>query len=499
MSERKEHADARGSTSALAVGWIGRFLGPILAAAVYALLPESESITPEARTCAAIGVLMAVFWMTEALPLAVTSLIPLALFEPLGIAPMRDTAAPYASPLIFLFMGGFMLALAMERWGLHRRVALLTLRLAGSKLSTMVGAFMLASAGLSMWVSNTATAVMMLPIGLSVVALAEERSGDTARRFAPCLILGLAYACSIGGIATLIGTPPNVALAGFVTSTYGDALGFGRWMLFGLPLAAVFLGLTWWLLTWVLFPITGAELPGGRAIVRDELRKLGPMSLGEKLTLTVFLLTAGLWVLREPLSGWIPALAGLSDPQIAIAAGITLFALPVAPREGVFVLDWRTASRLPWDVLLLFGGGLSLAAAVDATGLDDAIGSSVTALAGAPVWVIVLGVSALIVFLTELTSNTATAIAFLPILAGAADGLGVDPLVLLLPAAIASSCAFMLPVATPPNAIVFGSGRVRIAQMARAGFLLNLISIALATLAALWVGPLVFGDLGAAP
>ncbi len=495
MPEREEHVDARAVGASRAVGWIGRIGGPVLAFAVYFLVPESEALTEPARVCAAVGVLMAVLWMTEALPLAVTSLLPLALFEPLGVVTIRDAAAPYANPLIFLFMGGFMIALAMERWGLHRRLALMTLRVAGSRLRVMVGAFMLAAAGLSMWVSNTATAVMMLPLGLSVIALLPDDS-PAKGRFAPCLLLGLAYACSIGGVATLVGTAPNVVLAGFLEETYGVDLGFGRWLLFGLPLAGVFLVVTWLMLTRVLFPLGTAELPGGREAVRAKLRTLGRMKRGEVLTLVVFVGTALLWIFREPLAGWVPALGGLSDAQIAISAAILLFALPVDAKRGVFVLDWKTASRLPWDVLLLFGGGLSLAAAIGATGLDEWIGSSVSGLAGAPTWAVALAVSALIVFLTELTSNTATTTAFLPILAGVALGLGVDPLVLLLPASFAASCAFMLPVATPPNAIVFGSGRVSIAQMARAGFVLNLVSIVLATIAAVWLGPLVFGTIG---
>jgi len=467
----------------------------VVAALVYLLIPEGGAVSEAGRACAAVGSAMAVLWMTEALPLAATALLPLAVFAPLGITSMEAAASPYANPLIFLFMGGFLIALAMERWGLHRRLALMTLLLSGSRLTTMVGAFMLAAAGLSMWVSNTATAVMMLPIGVSVAALLpadHERAGA----FGPCLLLGLAYACSIGGVATLIGTPPNVALAGYVREAYGFELGFGRWMLFGLPLSAVFLVIAWLLLTRVLCPVTRGRLPGGRAMIRAELARLGPMGTGERVTLGVFLLAAFLWVFREPLTGVAPWLGGFSDAQIAIGAGLLLFAMPVRPRGGVFALDWATASRLPWDVLLLFGGGLSLASAIGSTGLDAAIGSGLSGLAGAPVWAVVLAVSALLVFLTELTSNTATALAFLPILGGAAGGLGVDPLVLLVPAAFATSCAFMLPVATPPNAIVFGSGRVTVSQMARAGLALNVVSIALATAAAVWLAPLVFGTLG---
>jgi len=494
MPERDGHAESRRGTHARAAGWAGLFGAPLVGLLLYALLGGDDSLSEPARRVAAIAGVMTVLWLTEALPLAVTALLPLALFEPLGVTPMRDAAAPYADPIIFLFMGGFMIALAMERWGLHRRLALSLLRVAGTRLSVMVGAFMLASAALSMWVSNTATAVMMLPLGISVIAMLPEDS-PASGRFAPCLLLAIAYSCSIGGLATLIGTPPNVVLAGFVREAYGFEIAFGQWMLLGLPLSLVFLVIAWLLLTRVLFPLGKDELPGGPDAIRAELRGLGSITRGETLTLIVFGLTAILWITRKPLSNAVPALDGLSDAQIAIAAAVLLFAIPVHPKRGVFVLDWKTAVRLPWDVLLLFGGGLSLAAAVRATGLDAWIAESVSGLAGAPDWLVALGVAALVVFLTELTSNTATATVFLPLLAGAAAGLGVDPLVLLVPAAIASSCAFMLPVATPPNAIIFSSGRLSIPQMARAGFVLNLVSIVLATIAAVWLTPLILGTI----
>jgi len=488
MPERPHHGARRW-------GWVGLVASPIVGLIVYLLLEPGGELSEPARRVAAIAATMTALWLSEALPLAVTALLPLALFEPLGVTPMRAAAAPYADPIIFLFMGGFMIALTMERWGLHRRLALNLLRLAGTRLSVMVGAFMLAAAALSMWVSNTATAVMMLPLGLSVIALLPEDS-PASERFAPCLLLAIAYSCSIGGLATLIGTPPNVVLAGFVRDSYGFEIGFGQWMLLGLPLALVFLVFAWLLLTRVLFPLGRSELPGGPDAIREQLRTLGRISRPETLTLVVFTLTALLWMGRVPLSGTFPVLAGLSDAQIAIAAGVLLFAIPVRPRAGVFLLDWTTASRLPWDVLLLFGGGLSLAAAVRVTELDAWIAHSVSGLAGAPEWVVALGVATLVVFLTELTSNTATATVFLPLLAGAAEGLGVDPLVLLVPAAVASSCAFMLPVATPPNAIVYGSGRLRIGQMARAGIALNIVSIVLATLAGAWLAPLILGRFG---
>ena len=489
--------------------WIGRFLGPILAVALYLLLPgEAAGLADAARATAAVGTLMAVWWITEALPLPVTALLPIALFPLAGVLPVGEATAPYASDIIFLFMGGFMLALAMQRWGLHRRIALLTVLAVGTRPTRVIAGFMLATAFLSMWVSNTATTVMMLPIGLSVLQLVFERvqgldpdevTGAGAPNFATCLMLAIAYAASIGSLATLIGTPPNLFMAGFLAETYGIEIGFGQWMMVGLPLAAVFLVIAWVLLTRVVYPSALEEIPGGRQLFRDELARLGRVSRGEKIVAGVFLATAAAWVLREPLTGWewlvtrLPGLEALSDPGIAIVAAILLFAIPVDARHGVFTLDWTTARQLPWGVLLLFGGGLSLARAVGTSGLDEWIGLQVGALGGLPVVVLVLVAVAAVVFLTELTSNTATAATFLPILGGVALGLDLDPLLLVVPAALAATCAFMMPVATPPNAIVFGSGHVTIPQMVRAGIWLNLVAIGLVVAVVYLLGPLALG------
>ncbi len=432
--------------------------------------------------------------MTQALPLLATSLLPVVLFPAAGIMPIHDAAAPYAHEFIFLFMGGFMVAQAMERWNLHRRVALRVMLVVGTSPVRLVGGAMLASALLSMWISNTATAVMMLPVAVSIIRLVEQRvegAGGHHRdveHFSAGLLLGVAYGCSIGGLATLIGTPPNLFLAGFLKTSYGVDLGFGRWMLIGLPLTMLLLPITWLTLTGVTFPVRLREVPGGQELVRNEAGGLGPLSRGERIVLAVFLAMALAWMAREPLAGWawlvirLPLVTRVSDASIAIAAALLLFATPVDRRQGIFALHWETAVRLPWGVLLLFGGGLSLAAAVRGTGLDTWISGQVTAAAGLPIAGLVAVVVAMIVFLTELTSNTATAATFLPVLSGVASGVSVDPVVLVVPAAIAASCAFMMPVATPPNAIVFGSGRVTIGQMVRAGILLNLISIALISL-----------------
>jgi len=482
------------------LGWVGRLGAPVLAVGVYVLLPAAGAgMSPAARSTAAVAALMAALWLTEALPLPVTALLPIVLFPLFGVLEIGEAAAPYAHPYIFLFLGGFLIALAIERWNLHRRIALLTVLAVGTRPARLVGGFMLATALLSMWISNTATTVMMLPIGLSVVGLVSERLGEATdgraggsptrggANFPICLMLGIAYGASIGGLGTLIGSPPNLILAGFVKESYGVEISFAAWMRVGLPVAAVMLVLAWWCLVNVVYPIRLGAIPGGRKLIRDELAGLGPMTRGEWSVLAVFLPTAAAWIAREPLSRWtwlverVPAVERLHDATIALAAAVLLFAIPVNARCGQFVLDWKTAAKVPWGVLLLFGGGLSLAAGFQQSGLSQWIGRQVAVFDQLPVMPLVLLTTGTVLLLTELTSNTATASVFLPILGGAAVGLGLDPMVLLLPAGMAASCAFMLPVATPPNAIVFGSGHVRIGQMVKAGVWLNLIGLGVVT------------------
>ncbi|GAB3282325.1 SLC13 family permease [Parasphingorhabdus pacifica] len=478
--------------------WIGRFLGPILAIITYFVLP-TEGLSPEGRGAAAVGVLMAVWWVCEALPLAATALLPIVLFPLLGVSDVEEATAPYANDIVFLFMGGFMLALGMQRWGLHRRIALRTVLAVGTRPIRVVGGFMVATGFLSMWVSNTATTVLMLPIGMSVLTLVFEHlrgegSADEsgARTFSTCLMLAIAYSASIGSLATLIGTPPNLFMAGFLSETYGIEIGFGQWMLFGLPLAIVLMLVAWFLLTRVIFRTTLTDIPGGRELFRGELAKLGPMGRGERTVLIVFVCTALLWIVRKPLSDLLPAL-NLSDAGIGILAALVLFAIPIHPREGVFALDWAAMKNLPWGVLLLFGGGLSLASAIQSSGLDQFIGNQVGALSWVPVVVLVVVAVIAVILLTELTSNTATAATFLPILAGVALGLNIDVLLLVVPAAVAATCAFMLPVATPPNAIVFGSGYVTIPQMVKAGWTLNLTALVLIPVSVYGLGVWVLG------
>jgi sodium-dependent dicarboxylate transporter 2/3/5 len=360
----------------------------------------------------------------------------------------------------------------MQRWNLHRRVALTLLSVLGTSPRRMVGGFMLATAVLSMWVSNTATTVMMLPIGVSIVELARPGARpEDVRPFGIALMLGIAYAASIGGLATLVGTPPNAFLAGFMNETFDVTIGFAQWMLVGLPLTFVMLPVAWLVLTRVAFRVPSEEIEGSATVIREEATRLGPLRRPEVLTAIVFGLTATAWICRPLLTRTWP---GLSDAGIAIGGGLLLFVIPAGRRQGP-LLDWKSAVGLPWEVLVLFGGGLSLAGAIRSTGLAEWMGNGMQGLEALPLLVIVAAAATALIFLTELTSNTAATAAFLPILASLAIGIGESPWFLVVPAALAASCAFMLPVATPPNAIVYSSGRVEVPEMARAGIVLNLL------------------------
>jgi len=477
---------------------IGFVLGIVLFTAVWAS-PVPEGLSPAAAKTAAIGLLMAAWWITEALPIAATALVPLVFFPLLGVSDMSAAASPYANPLIFLFMGGFMIAQAMQRWDLHRRIALGIVRWVGVRPTSIIIGFILASAFLSMWVSNTATALMMLPIGLSIIDLTADRlDGDiqaTAPHFGLVLVLSIAYACNVGGIATLIGTPPNALLAGFMSESYGVQVGFAEWMIIGLPVVLVLLPFVFVVLTWV-YPVELDELPGGAALIDQEIANLGDTTRAEWRVGVVFFLTALLWITRPLLTDLVP---GLSDAGIAMGSALVLFIIP-SGTENRALLSWPDAENLPWGVLILFGGGLSLASQISDTGLAEWIGGGVSALSGWPVIGLLIATVALIVLLTEITSNTATTAAFLPILGAVAIGVGENPFLLAVPAALGASCAFMLPVATPPNAIIYGSGLLSIPQMSRVGAWLNVLSIVLVSLLAYALLGIAFGvELGTLP
>lgn len=482
---------------------IGLGLGVVLSLAVFFLIPADLSY--DLRATAAVAVLMAVWWMSEAIPIAVTALLPLALFPILGLAEIRDFSGKYTDPTIFLFMGGFLLAIAMQRWNLHKRIALWVLVAMGSSPRMLILGFMIATGFLSMWVSNTATAVMMLPIGVSVLSLivkmlhdekvnaadssgakkleAREAADDydpmPSSNFGIALMLGIAYAASIGSLGTIIGTPPNAMLATYMAEQ-GVQIGFGQWMLLGVPIAAVLLLATWILLTSVLFKPEIDHIPGGRELMRDELRNLGSMSAGEVRVLGMFVLAALSWV-------FVPVVLPetyIADAVIAMAVGIALFIIP-GGRSGVKLLRWENALELPWGVLLLFGGGLALSSQFGESGLSEWIGDQLSGLGGVHIAILVVVVAAVVLFLTEFTSNTATAATFLPLVGALAIGLGYDQMLLTVPVALSATAAFMMPVATPPNAIAYGSGYVSMGNMVRAGIWLNIISLTVISIASL--------------
>ncbi|HLG06812.1 MAG TPA: SLC13 family permease [Gemmatimonadales bacterium] len=455
-------------------------LAGLVIPAVLLFLPPPAGLPPAGWRTAAIAVLMATWWISEAIPIPATALAPLVLFPLLGIAPIGPVAAPYANPVIFLFLGGFLIAAGLEACGLHRRIALVILNAVGPRPARVVGGFMVAVAFVSMWVSNTATVAMFLPLAVSVADLVDRSAGPgpEAANFGTALMLGTAYAASLGGIGTLIGTPPNALLAGFMEESYGRPIGFGQWMLVGVPLVLVSLPIAWFLLVRLFFPIHFPEVPGGRALLREELAGLGKPTREEAIVGAIGLMAAAAWVARPALERVIP---GLSDPGIALAAGLALFMVPSARRRGGRTLDWERMRGLPWGVLLLFGGGLALADAIQGSGLAGWMGVGLEAARALPPIVVVLLVTTLLVFLTELTSNTAITAAFLPVAGALALAIGVDPIFLAAPAAIGGSCAFMLPVATPPNAMVYATGRIAMGQMMRSGFWLNLVMIVLVT------------------
>ncbi len=469
----------------------GLFIAPALALLMFFTGPPTQ-LSDAGWHTAAIGVLMAVWWATEAVPIAVTALLPLVAFPLLGVANIQDTAAPYANKVIYLFLGGFIVAFAMQRWNLHRRIALTVLQHVGSNGRSLVGGFMLASAIISMWVMNSSTTMMLLPIAISIIAVIHnsvDELDDKARSdFQYALLLGVAYGATIGGMATLVGTAPNAMLAAFMQESYGTEIDFSSWILVGLPLSALMLPLAWLTLTRWIFKVDFKTSVEGRAALDQMKNELGGISVPELRVAIVFAVMALAWVFRPALVT-LPGLSALDDSGIAIAGAILLFLLPSGDRNDPLLLRWRHVEKLPWSVLILFGGGLTLASAVTRTGLAEWLGGSLQAAGTLPVAAIVVIAVTMIIFLTELTNNVATTATFLPVVGAIAIESGFDPILLTVAVTFAASCAFMLPVATPPNAIVFGSGMLTIPKMARAGMLLNLVGIALVSLVALFLAP----------
>jgi sodium-dependent dicarboxylate transporter 2/3/5 len=472
---------------------IGLFLAPI-AFTILLFIPNPKVMSPEAWKVIAVAVFMLIWWVTEAVPLAVTALLPIILLPFVDVMPIKQAAAPYSSPIVFLFMGGFMIALAMERWHLHRRIALFIVKLTGTNANGIILGFMLATVALSMWISNTATTIMMLPIALSVIQLLTSNNDDFdkkgIRNFSLAMMLGIAYSANVGGTATIIGTPPNTVLAGFIEETYKTEIGFANWFIVGFPFMLVMLALMYLFIVKILFPNRLGSFNQAQNLIETEYQKLGKISKGERLTLMVFLSTALLWILRTTINNLIPGLS-LTDAGIAMLASIALFVVPVNFKKEAFLLEWKNTEKLPWGILLLFGGGLSLAGALSQTGLIDLIGAQFVSNDNIGFWVI-LGLTAVSLFMTEVMSNVALVAVLLPVLAGIAQGLGIEPMHLMAPVTLAASCAFMLPMSTPPNAIVFASGHLKVADMVRAGFLLNILAIILISLLAYFVMPLVF-------
>ncbi len=488
--------------------------------------PELWGLTPEAGSVLACTFWIVSWWITEAVPIPVTSLLPIILFPLTGALEIEKVTDNYAKPMIFLFLGGFILALAMERWHLHRRIALSIISAIGTQARLIVLGFMLATAFLSMWISNTATTMMMVPIALAIISQISaflSREGELSpgmiknrNNLGVVLLLSIAYAASIGGMATLIGTPTNLIFSGFLTEFYKSPedlaflqqfqaadssqtaselveITFMEWFQIGFPVAVVMLIISWYYLVRVAFPLSNEPLAAGRKEVQKQLRELGKMTAEEKRVLIVFASVAFLWMMRSPLSSWLsPWLDGLDDNIIALMGGLSLFVIP-STQKGKFLMNWKTANKMPWGILLLFGGGFALATAFKESELADWIAMSLQAMNGIHLFIFILVITALVNFLTELTMNVATVTMILPVLAALALSANLHPYGLMVAATIAASCAFMLPIATAPNAIVFGSGYIKMKDMIRAGFALNLISIAIVSLVVYFVLGLLWG------
>lgn len=480
----------------------GLILGPLLFILTLLFL-QTDGLDSNGVFVVASALWIATWWMTEAIPIPATSLMPLFLFPMGGVMDSETVSSSYGADIIFLFLGGFLLALAMEKWNLHTRVALTIIRAIGTTSATIMLGFMIATALLSMFVSNTAAVMIMIPIGLAIIKEADslspaEMAGDVTK-FEKQLVLGIGYAGTIGGLGTLIGTPPLIILAGQMNEIFGYDMSFAQYMMIGVPTVVIMLIIAWFFMTYVAFKHNMKELPGGAKIINQEFEALGKTTKEEKWVLVIFLFAASMWILRGFVFEHVAFLELMTDGSIAMLAAVLLFLIPSKRQQGR-ILDWSVARDLPWGVLLLFGGGLALAAAIVETGVDQWLGELLVNIEGTHIFIMMAVVSLMILFLTEFTSNTATATMILPVLAGLAIAVDVHPLALMLPAAMAANCAFMLPVGTPPNAIVFGTGKVSIQEMAKAGFGLNIIALILIVGLTYLLLPVVYGiDLNVFP
>ncbi|MBT8281246.1 MAG: DASS family sodium-coupled anion symporter [Muriicola sp.] len=471
---------------------IGLFLGPL----IFIILINLPDLLPGkeyANAVIATASWMIIWWITEAVSISVTALLPLVLFPSLNVMEISEVGANYGSPIIFLFFGGFVLALALEKVNLHKRIALTIIRITGTTPNKVVLGFMIATASLSMWISNTASTVVMLPIAMSVIGLLiNDADGFTKddKNFALSVMLGIAFSANAGGIATVIGTPPNSVLIGLLENQYQIEISFLKWMTFGLPFSALLLFICYWVLVKWMFPNNQLQFSASRKVIQDELTKLGPTSGKEKMVLAIFGVTVFLWVFRTVINGIFPSL-GLSDTIISMTGAIALFSLPYNLRKGDFIIRWNDTSKLAWGILILFGGGLALANGMSSSGIVDVVSDAI-AQSDLTILFTVSLLILLMLFMTELMSNVALVAVLAPVVAGIAIGLGIPMLHVLIPVTIASSCAFMLPMATPPNAIVFASGYIEVHQMARAGIILNLISVVLLIIMFQLIMPLLF-------
>ncbi len=457
---------------------VGLFLGPILFAFTIAINPFGFQLIE--NQIVAIAFWMISWWISECIDLGVTSLLPIILFPLLGFMPLQETTSFYGSHIIFLFMGGFFMAIAMEKANLHKRIALTIVKITGTKSTRIVFGFMVATAFLSMWISNTATTVMMLPIVLSVIQLIQNENSTIPEKdlknFGIVMTLAIAYSANIGGIATIIGTPPNTVLSSFAASSLKIDLAFGKWFLMAFPLSTVILVISYFVLL-KIFPCSIPENNSSKLLIENELRKLGKITLKEKLTLSIFLTTAFLWITRSYLNKIMPGLK-LNDSSIAIMGSILLFTVPISLREGDFILNWNdTKGKMPWNILLLFGGGLALAGGMSHAGIIEKIALVIASFNFSHPFILIILISTISLFMTEVMSNVALAAVIIPVVSGMAQGMNSNPLEFIIPVTLATSFAFMLPMSTPPNAIVFASGHIKIKDMIKAGFFMNIISL----------------------